>query len=206
MRQTSPLRWSLVAFVIVGTGVFSAPDKAQAFTGQALAAQVSVGGAPTPVTTVLADTGPLGGPGGAIFPQLDAREVSLFQGTIPSLLTGDVLHATTIGWADRVESEASLGNLVLSIAGNRITADFVMARAKAVTGAAGNGTSEVAGLLINGLPILPTGAPNQQIDLAGGRVLINEQVISPDGTIVNALHIIVDGVVDVVIASANASP
>jgi len=206
MRQTNPPRLSLVAFVIIGTGIVTAPDGVYAFTGQARAVQASVGGAPTPMTTVLADTGPLGGPGGAIFPQLDAREVSLLQGTIPSLLTGDVLHATTIGWADQIASEASLGNLALSIAGTRITADFVMARAKTVMGMTGSGTSEVAGLLINGLPILPTGAPNQQIDLAGGRVLINEQLISPAGTIVNALHIIVDGMADVVIASANASP
>jgi hypothetical protein len=202
MRQTSPPRWSLVAFVIIGTGVFTAPDIAQAFTGQAKAVQASVGGVPT----VLADTGPLGGPGGAIFPQLDAREVSLPHGTIPSLLTSEVLHATTIGRVDRVESEASLGNLILSLAGNRISADFVMARAKAVTGRAGRGTSEIAGLLINGLQIHPTGAPNQRVDLAGGRIVINEQLISPAGTIVNALHIVVDGVADVVIASANASP
>jgi hypothetical protein len=202
MRQTRLSRWSLVVFAIIGITVFPTPDGVHAFTGQAKAVQATVNGA----LTALADTGPLGGPGGAIFPQLDAREASLLQGTIPSLLTGDVLHATTIGWADRVASEASLGNLVLSVAGNRITADFVMARAKAVTGSAGSGASEVAGLLINGLPIHPTGAPNQQIDLAGGRVLINEQLITPAGTIVNALHVIVDGVVDVVIASANASP
>jgi hypothetical protein len=202
MRQTSPSPWSLTFVVIIGTAISSLPDGALAFTGHAKAVQASVGG----TLTALADTGPLGGPGGAIFPQLDARERSLLQGTIPSLLTGDVLHATTIGWADRVASEASLRNLVLSVAGNRITADFVLARAKALTGSTGGGTSEVDGLRINGLPIHPTGAPNQQIDLAGGRVLINEQVISPSGTIVNALHIIVDGVADVVIASANASP
>jgi hypothetical protein len=202
MRRTSPRRWSQALVVTIGIAIFCVPDGTQAFTGQARAVQASVGGVPT----VLADTGPLGGPGGAIFPHLDAREVSLPQGTIPSLLTGEVLHATTIGRADRVESEASLGNLVLSLAGNRISADFVMARAKAVTGRAGRGTSEIAGLLINGLQIHPTGAPNQRVDLAGGRVVINEQVISPTGTIVNALHITVDGVADVVIASANASP
>jgi hypothetical protein len=202
MRQAHLSPWSLAIFAILGFELSTAPDDAYAFTGQARAVQASVGGVPT----VLADTGPLGGPGGAIFPQLDAREVSLPQGTIPSLLTGEVLHATTIGRADRVESEASLGNLVLSLAGNRITADFVMARAKAATGKVGRGTSEIAGLLINGLLIHPTGAPNQRVDLAGGRVVINEQVISPAGTIVNALHIVVDGVADVVIASANASP
>lgn len=206
MRQAHLSPWSLVIFAILGFELSTTPDAAYAFTGQAKAVQVSVGGAPTPVTTVLADTGPLGGPRGAIFPQLDAREVSLPQGTIPSLLTSEVLHATTIGRADRVESEASLGNLVLSLAGNRISADFVMARAKAVTGRAGRGTSEIAGLLINGLSIHPTGAPNQRVDLAGGRIVINEQLISPTGTIVNALHIVVDGVADVVIASANASP
>ena len=205
MQQTGLARWTFVVFVIIWVGSAGAPEDVLALTGQAKAVQTSVGTAPTPVKTALADTGPLGGAGGANFPQLDARDVSLIQGTIPSLLTGDALHATTIGWIDQVVSEASLGNLILSIAGNTITADFVMARAEAVAGAPGSGTSDIAGLLINGSPILPTGAPNQQFDLAGGRVLLNEQLISPTGAIVNALHIIVDGVADVVIASANAS-
>ena len=82
-------------------GIYTAPDSAYAFTGHARAVQAAVGGAPTPVTTALADTGPLVGPH-------DARDASLLEWTIPSLLTGDALHATTIGGAGQVESEAAL--------------------------------------------------------------------------------------------------
>ena len=198
MRPTRSYRWSLVVCVMIGVGLYTAPDRAHAVTGQARAVQTTIGGGQASVTTAFADTGPLVGPH-------DARDASLLQWTIPSLLTGDVLHATTIGWEDRVASEASLGNLVLSIAGNTITADFVMASAKAAAGPAATGSSVIEGLIVNGLPILATGEPNQRIDLLGGYVLINELQSSPGSAIVNALHIVITGVADVVIASAPAS-
>jgi len=50
-----------------------------------------------------------------------------------------------------------------------------------------------------------TGQPNQTIPIFGGRVVVNEQQqILPSGRTVNALHVIVDGIADVVIASATA--
>lgn len=149
-------------------------------------------------TAALADTGSLGG-------TTDAREASALTGDIPSLLTGEVLHATTIGWPDQVASEASLANLALGIAGNTIGADFVMAEALAVLGAAGAGTSILDNLSINGAPIPVSGAPNQTIFIPGGRVVLNEQIASAGGMAVNALRVIVDGVADVVIGSATAS-
>jgi len=55
------------------------------------------------------------------------------------------------------------------------------------------------------LPIPVTGDPNQRIDVPGGVVVINEQRVSPDGTtVVNALHAVISGVADVVVASATA--
>lgn len=205
MKPTRSDRWILFALAVMGVVLGVVPDSAHALTGQARAVQASVGGAPTPVTTALADTGPLGGPMGALFPQIDAREASLLQGAVPSLLTGDVLHATTIGWEDQVASEASLRNLVLSIAGNTITADFVMARANAAAGPAAAGHSTIDGLTVNGLPVLATGLPNQRIDFRGGHVIINEQQTSAGNATVNALHIVIPGVADVVIASAIAN-
>ena len=60
-------------------------------------------------------------------------------------------------------------------------------------------------LSINGAPITVTGQPNQTIPLLRGRVIINEQQpLFPSGMTVNALHIVIDGVADVVIASATA--
>jgi len=80
-----------------------------------------------------------------------------------------------------------------------------MARALAVFGDAGVGTSNIDNLSINGVPISVTGDPDQRVDVPGGVVIINEQHVSSDGTImVNALHAIIFGVADVVVASATA--
>ena len=171
--------------------------EAQLLTGQARAVQATVFGLFGGTTTVLADTGALGGPS-------DALHASAITGNVPSLLKGETLHATTIGWSDQVASEASLGRLALTVAGTTIGADVVMARALAVLGGAGFGISNIANLSINGAPIPVSGAPNQTILIPGGRVVINEQQTSPASTIVNALHVIVTGVADVVIGSATA--
>jgi hypothetical protein len=150
-------------------------------------------------TTTLAATGTLVGG------TSDALQASELVGDIPSLLTAEVLHAVTIGWPDQVASEASLAALDLNVAGINVGADFVMARALAVFGAAGVGISSIDNLAINGVPIDVTGDPNQTIAVPGGVVVINEQHVSPDGTtVVNALHATIAGVADVVVASATA--
>src|SRR5207247_4395771 len=119
----------------------------------------------------------------------DALQASALTGDIPSLLTGEALHAVTIGWPDQIASEASLAALDLSVAGINIGADFVMARALTVFGAAGTALPSVDNLSINGLPIPVTGDPNQRIDVPGGVVVIREQGVCPNGTSVeNALH------------------
>jgi hypothetical protein len=126
-------------------------------------------------------------------------------GTVPSVLTGEVLSAGTISWPDEVDSAVSLANLNMSVAGIGISADSVMAEASQVLGAAGSGTSYIDNLSINGIPVAVTGAPNQTIWVPGGQVTINEQTISSTGTaVVNALHVAITGVADVVIASATA--
>jgi hypothetical protein len=197
MRPTRSHRWSLVVFLLIGGGLSTVPESAQAVTGHARAVRATVGAAPTQVTTALADTGPLGGP-------QDARDASLLAWTIPALLTGEGLHATTIARDERVDSAASLGNLALSIAGTTITAEFVLARATAAAGPAAAGYAVVEGLRVNGLPILATGEPNQRIDVPGGYLLINELQRAPGSASVNALHLVITGVAEVVIASATA--
>ncbi|PYQ12187.1 MAG: hypothetical protein DMF80_18760 [Acidobacteria bacterium] len=79
-----------------------------------------------------------------------------------------------------------------------------MSTASASLGAAGSGSSLLANLSINGVPIDVTGEPNQTVSIPGGQVVINEQTVSAAGTTVNALHAIVSGVADVVVASATA--
>ena len=164
---------------------------------------------PTPIVsgsvgTLLGATTVLGGTGTLVAGTSDALQASSATGGVPNLLTGEALHAVTIGYPDQIDSEASLAALALNVAGTNIGADFVMARATAVSGG-GAGVSNIDGLSINGMPVPVTGAPNQTIDIPGGLVVLNEQQTLPDGTIVvNALHAIVSGVADVTVASATA--
>ena len=176
--------------------------------GRGSGGDVSFGGRATVVDAtalgiqiVISDTGPLPPSGGA-------REASLLEAEVPGLLTAEVLPASTIGQGDRTRSEASVANLNLTVGRNTISADFLMARAQAVCGPTVSGSSEVVGLVINGQAITVTGEPNQTVKLPAGtgRVVINEQSSSPDNSdiTVNALHVVGDGVADVVISSAHA--
>ena len=201
MRQIIFTRLFNTSLVILA-GLLAMPvtGAAQEVSGQAKAVQATVLG----ITSVLADTGTLSG-------EDDARESSQSTGGVSSLGNAKTLHAATVssvyGWdsADFVSSEASLADLGLGISGNTISADFLMAEALAPVGGSNTGSTSIAGLLINGMPVAVTGAVNQTIPLLGGKVIINEQQNTPSGDIVvNALHIIVDGVADVVLASATA--
>ena len=196
MRQRIFSRLRLMAAIVALTGCvgWATAGDAQTVTGQARAVQATVLGS----QTVLSDTGALTGGD-------DARQASQVTGAVPSVLTAEALHATTIGWPDQAVSAASLAGLAVTVAGNGITAGFVMARAKAILGGAGAGDTDIDALSINGAPITVTGQPNQTIPLLRGRVIINEQrPLFPSGMTVNALHIVIDGVADVVIASATA--
>jgi len=202
MDSLTSHNWKLLmlAGALVSLLACPGPSEAQTVTGQASAVQATVLGVlGVGTTTVLSDTGTLGGTS-------DAREASLVTGTVPSLLTGEALHATTIGWPDQVASEASLGSLTMTVAGTGISADLVMARALSVLGSAGTGLTNIAGLTIGGVPVFPTGAPNQTLSLGVLSVVLNEQILSAGGIIVNALHVrTLDGLTDVVIGSAKAA-
>lgn len=187
-----------LSLLLIGLLVWTATGSAQTLSGQARAVQATVADVTgTSSTTVLADSGTLGA-------SPDAREASQTTGEVPGLLTGEVLHATTISSGGQVGSEASLAALALVVAGTSIGADFVMARALAVPDAAASGTAHVDNLSVNGVAIDVTGSPNQTIAIPGGSVVINEQQSSSTGIVVNALHIVVTGVADVVIGSATA--
>jgi len=178
--------------------VGSASGSSTTFSGRATALRATVLGN----SIVLSDAGPLPSSGGA-------DEASLLTASVPGVLTARVLHAATIGQGDRSRSEASTADLDLTVGGQRVTASFLMARAEAVCSngqATTRGSSEVLNLTINGQPIVVSGQPNQTIQLpaGAGRVVINEQTRSPGAITVNALHIVVTGVADVVISSAHA--
>jgi len=90
------------------------------------------------------------------------------------------------------------------MAGSTIGADLLTSQASVSLNAGGAGSSSVSNLLLNGIPVPVTGAPNQTVSIPGGQMVINEQLTSPTGIVVNALHIFVGGVADVVVGSAVA--
>jgi len=188
------LTWPAAGYAQLG-GILPPPPTTTTGTviGNASAVQATALG----MTTVLSGTGPIG--------SNDALDASVLTGGVPSTLTAETLSANAISYADEVDSAASLGNLSMTVAGIGITADFVMAQASQLLGTPGSGSSTLTNLSINGIPVVVTGAPNQSIPVPGGQVIINEQTISSTGTaVVNALHVVVTGVADVVIASATA--
>jgi hypothetical protein len=126
-------------------------------------------------------------------------------GSIPGLLSAEAMNAATMGWTDQVASEASLGNLSMTVAGIGITATTIISRALAVSGGAPVGLSNIEGLTIGGVSVSPTGLPNQAVSIAGLNVVLNEQIQSASGIVVNALHVTDPvGLVDVVVGTAKA--
>jgi len=169
------------------------------FGGRATTVQANVLGI---VPVVLSDTGNLDSTGGA-------KQASLLNASVAGLLSAQDLHATAIGGGSNTQSEASLAKLVLTVAGNTIGADFVMARASASCGTVSptvDGITEIHGLVVNGQTIPVSGLPNQIVSLVGGGLMtINERTSAVQGQIgsitTNALHLRVPAVIDAVIAT-----
>lgn len=204
-KHTSPSGTGILAIIALWLAFAAPPASAGTLSGEAVAVRANVhavttllGTLPPAINTALADTGSLTN-------DTDMRQASMLSGGVSSLLSGQTLHAFTAGAPDGVTSEASLSGLSLSLAGNNIGAGFVMARALAATGGAASASSEIDTLQVNGTLVTVTGATNEVIPLLGGRIVLNEQQLTSDGTmVVNAIHITISGVADVVIASASA--
>src|SRR3989454_4129469 len=167
------------------------------YSGQATVVQATVLGQ----SLQLVNAGPLPPEGGA-------AEDNLLGATVPGLLAAAVRAAATVAGGTHSRSEASVANVTVTAGGNTITAGFLMARAEArcTDGtASASGSSEIVLLTINSQTIVVSGEPNQTIGLPTGSVVINEQRRDGAGAItVNALHVVVTGVADVVVSSAHA--
>jgi len=144
---------------------------AQTFGGYATGAQVTV---TATGTTVRAASGSLPSSGGGV-------DASLLTGDIPGSATGGVvslssgvLHSAASG-ITATNAEASMADITLSVSGNQITADFLIARSSAACAPAVAGSSEITNLVINGQSIVVTGAPNQTVTLPNGTAVINQQ-------------------------------
>jgi hypothetical protein len=178
------------------------------FSGRAVVVDATVLG----TRTIIGDTGDLPASGGAL-------ETSLLEINQPGLLTGNVVHGTTIGQGDRSRTEASVADVNLTVGGHTVTAGILRSRAEAVCGPNGattSGSSELVNLGIDGQTYTVGTEPNQTIGLPDGTtIIINEQTSSSDGnyaaTTVNALHVIVPNplggdqpLAEVIIASSHA--
>ena len=145
-------------------------------------------------TTIRAATNSLSISGGE-------ADAALSVGDIPGSATGGVvtlaasaLSSVVIGTGADTRAHAAMGAVGLTVSGNQISSDFLMARSNASCGPSVAGSSELVNLVINGQPITVTGAANQTVTLSNGSVVINEQVPTVGETsgelIVNALHVL----------------
>lgn len=154
----------------------------------------------TGTNLTLIKAGPIPSSGGA-------AENKLLSANVPGLLSATVLHAAVVAQGQISHSEASVADVNLTVAGNTIGASLLMARARAQCSdgkAVLSGRSHIAQLVINGKAITVSGYPNQTVNLVVGKVIINEQRKTTNSITVNALHVIIPGVADVIISSAHA--
>lgn len=191
------LTCALAVGVLAGPATTAAGAAQTAYSGQATVIRANVLG----IETTLSDTGPLATGGGA-------QDTSLLSTSVPGLLSANVLHASVVGQGNHTRSEASVAELDLTAGGNDISADFLMARAEATCSggrSSASGNAEVVGLVVNGERTTVAGTPNETIALpGGGKIVVNEQSSSGGTFTVNALHVVVPGVADVVVSSASA--
>ena len=193
-------RWTLMALGVLFVGLLAWPARIEA---QIPGGVPGTGGTLTGIgggtTTVLGGTGTLAaGSLNALYSEADSISTSLVSAEVPS--------ARVIGYVDEIASDSYLASLNLTLAGITITAGSAEAAARAaLDGSSRIATSYISNLTVNGLQITIDGTVNQTVPFPGGQVVINEQQVLSDGTmVVNALHATVYGVADVVVASAVA--
>src|SRR5256886_12296301 len=200
------MRYIFVALCVLSVGLLEWPasTRAQTLGGITVVPPTIPVPVPVPVpvtvSTVLG-TGTLA-PGSldSLYSELDSISTSLVSAEVPS--------ARVIGYADQIASDSYLSSLNLTIAGIAIAAASAEAAARGpLDGSPGDATSYISSLSINGVEVLIDGTVNQTVAIPGGQVVINEQQVLSDGTlVVNALHATVSGVADAVVASATAGP
>jgi len=201
-------RLSLVALGVLSVGLLGWPAHTGAQTLGDITGTVggtvgtvtgTVPGIVGGTTTVLGDTGTLAaGSLDSLYSEADSISTSIVSADVPS--------ARVVGYADEIASESYLASLNLTIAWITIAAGSAEAQARAaLNGSSSTATSYISNLSINGVDVLVDGTVNQVVSIPGGQVVLNEQQVLSDGTmVVNALHATITGVADVVVASAQA--
>ncbi|HXH32754.1 MAG TPA: choice-of-anchor P family protein, partial [Bacteriovoracaceae bacterium] len=201
-----------------------AQAQAQTFSGQAngLNSTTVVGGILT-ATTSLADTGPLPPAGGVLTNGVASANVTTIAGTT---LTTGVIQTRTSGGAlagtpNSSQSQATVNNLALAIAGTTVTATTLQANSMCTCNGATpacSGSTVVENLVINtpGLATITLNgavAPNTTFMATVGTVtttiVVNEQIPSVNAITVNALRITVtdrltDTTTNIIVAQASS--
>ncbi len=204
-RPTAPATHDPPAFA-------STAASSTTFSGDATVLQAEVLGL-QPI--VVGEAGPVPEAGGAE----EFSLLSVSRNQTGGLLSAEAVHATVVAQGNSSSAEASVASANLTVAGNTVQADLLRSQAQATCDGTGqasvSGSSEVAGLVINGQAITVSGQPNQRVDVPGLlRVVINEQSGSANGNrgdiTVNALHVTAfdpvtgEPLADVVISSSHA--
>ncbi len=191
------LVWPVVSLAVPGAlPPTPATNNSPTVTGNAIAVQATDLSQGTATTTIVADSGSLGGAD-------DARDASQLTASVPSMLTAETAYVATISWPDEVDSTASVNNLNVTVGGVVISATSVLSIVQSGKGP-NSGTTLIDGLAVNGAQVSIDGHKNQTVSIPGGQLIINETKNSAGTITVNALHIVMNGTADVVIASATA--
>lgn len=178
---------------------FPTTDAAAALTygGRAYGILISQ---PLTQDTVVCDTGNLPPEGGS-------SSDSVNDTTVPA--GDDTVRATTVacstsaggGVANSV-AEVEFARVSLNGGSSMVTASFVRAESEASCDGT-PGTSTIVDLVVNGTPVTVSGEPNPEVIIPGvGTLTINEQILASGKITVNALHLVLFDMAEIIIASA----
>lgn len=187
----------LLQIAAIPTATSGQSDTSTTFSGRATAIQGTIAG----IDLSLSDTGPLDPAGGArensllCYPDGPDCQIGLPDVT-GGALSAKVLHASTVGRGEHSRSKASVAEVTLTIGRIPIQADFINAAAEASCRAGVavvSGAAELVNLVINKVPVVVTGQPNQDVSAGPVTIVLNEQTSSAGGgageITVNALHV-----------------
>jgi hypothetical protein len=209
MRQLLTRYKTLATGTLTIVGLLVLPQGVQAqnvtYSGEAAVVSVRALGI---ANLSVEDTGPLPASGGSLSTQLASISV-------PGLLDAHLLSASTAGENHQTNSQASVADVSVTVAGISIQTSILTSQATAACypdHATVSGSSTIVSLTVNGQSIKVSGSPNQTVPLLVGSLVINEQISSVTNSpvttsadmLVNALHLRVLGLADVAISSSHA--
>jgi hypothetical protein len=170
----------------------------ETFRGEATVASATVLG----IGTTIGDTGKLPSKGGAL-------QTTLATVNIPLVLSGVIAQSEVVGVGDHTDASTTLASLNLLSSGVAITADLIQSHAYAKGSSTQppitSGSSQIVNLVINGVPVICTGAPNQVINLGVGTVTLNQITPGMGSITVIAVHVSIAGVLDVQLGKSFAA-